>query len=137
MVVVDSTVGLRLAHRESLGARKPALEVSVSSRSNGESEGIGRPPHSGLCQCCVHDRECVYPRADDQPVRFCDEFTPPGSRPPRYPLRNDQDGDSTGRVESVENAEGRLLGLCRMCIHQAECQFPKPEGGVWHCGEFE
>jgi hypothetical protein len=28
-------------------------------------------------------------------------------------------------------------GLCGTCEKRATCTFPKAEGGVWHCEEFE
>ena len=109
-------------------------ELAVSPRSNGGSEDRS-PSHAGLCRCCVHDPDCVYPRAGDRPVLFCDEFTPPETRPQvALPGR---DGGSAGHEPLADVEEGSLLGLCRTCIHRMECLFPKSEGGVWHCGEFE
>jgi len=28
-------------------------------------------------------------------------------------------------------------GLCRNCKKFPKCKFTKPEGGVWHCEEYE
>ena len=30
-----------------------------------------------------------------------------------------------------------LPGLCRNCARLVDCTYPKPEGGVWHCDEYE
>jgi hypothetical protein len=32
---------------------------------------------------------------------------------------------------------GELPGLCRNCARLDDCTYPKPEGGVWHCNEYE
>jgi hypothetical protein len=31
----------------------------------------------------------------------------------------------------------RFKGLCTTCDKRATCTFPKADGGVWHCEEFE
>jgi hypothetical protein len=31
----------------------------------------------------------------------------------------------------------RFMGLCSICEIREACRFPKPEGGVWHCEEYE
>lgn len=28
-------------------------------------------------------------------------------------------------------------GLCKNCATREYCSFPRPEGGVWHCEEYE
>jgi len=30
-----------------------------------------------------------------------------------------------------------LKGLCLTCARKKTCLHPKPEGGVWHCEEYE
>jgi hypothetical protein len=30
-----------------------------------------------------------------------------------------------------------FLGLCRNCENRRTCAFPKPEGGIWHCEEYQ
>jgi len=33
--------------------------------------------------------------------------------------------------------KGESKGLCRNCKKHETCILPKPEGGVWHCKEYE
>jgi hypothetical protein len=49
-------------------------------------------------------------------------------------------GDQTGnenpssRTRSKDPAQ--YEGLCVNCANRANCLFPKPEGGVWHCKDY-
>lgn len=31
----------------------------------------------------------------------------------------------------------RVRGLCANCARDETCEFPRPEGGVWHCADYE
>jgi len=90
---------------------------------------------AGLCRDCVKAGECTFSRHPDHPVRSCDEFE--GANPPRpaptplvvlariFPLEH-----------KPEEAESDLKGLCAQCARRRSCTYPKPAGGVWHCGEL-
>lgn len=39
--------------------------------------------------------------------------------------------------ETYEEEPTQLKGLCKLCEKRATCTYPKPEGGVWHCAEYE
>jgi hypothetical protein len=43
--------------------------------------------------------------------------------------------ESKSRVE--EKDSGQYKGLCRNCKKQKTCLIPKPEGGIWHCEDYE
>ena len=42
-------------------------------------------------------------------------------------------GEQITRHEITEMGHG---GLCMDCEYRNDCTYPKPEGGVWHCGEY-
>lgn len=46
------------------------------------------------------------------------------------------DGQSSIQARRRAPAE-RSKGLCMNCDHRSTCTYPVPEGGVWHCGEYE
>jgi hypothetical protein len=80
----------------------------------------------GLCATCKLASTCTFPRKPGHPVRFCDEF------------------DGEQKVEAAKPKASakkvtvnELKGLCRLCDKAATCTFPKGEGGVWHCEEYE
>jgi hypothetical protein len=40
--------------------------------------------------------------------------------------------------DAVEGTDrGKYMGLCMNCLHRDTCTFPRPEGGVWRCNEYE
>jgi hypothetical protein len=80
----------------------------------------------GLCATCKLAATCTFPRQPGHPVRFCDEF----------------DGEvkveaSKPKASPKKVTVNELKGLCRLCDKAAACTFPKGEGGVWHCEEYE
>jgi len=32
--------------------------------------------------------------------------------------------------------DGEIVDLCATCVKRDTCTLPKPEGGVWHCEEY-
>jgi hypothetical protein len=85
---------------------------------------------TGLCATCDHAPRCTHARASGVPVLECDDASPfviaiaPATgidvvRPAAPPSRT------------------AAKGLCATCVLLANCTYPKLEGGVWHCEEFE
>lgn len=89
----------------------------------------GRQAHSGrylgLCSTCTHSAGCALQNNPEQPVLFCEEFdsSPLAIEPPvSVPKGSASDGN---------------LGLCANCDKRRFCNFLRPEGGTWHCEEYE
>lgn len=84
----------------------------------------------GMCSTCENARDCTHARGAGIPILECDDAPPleiayvspvgvaQGTRAP-IPMR------SAGK------------GLCATCDRRHDCTYPKPEGGVWRCEEFE
>jgi len=95
-------------------------------------KGSGRQSQ-GLCATCVHQAGCTFPRRSDEPVFQCAEFE--GELAPvvlkgAIPV-------FAQRFDESEASGCQAKGLCRTCSKRLSCLFPKPEGGVWHCEEYE
>ena len=41
------------------------------------------------------------------------------------------------QIERAYVAPTGVPGLCRNCARLSNCTYPRPEGGVWHCEEYE
>ena len=55
-----------------------------------------------------------------------------------YPFNGNQI-NLNGRYEADDDMDTTLKkkGLCATCIKLDTCTFPKLEGGVWHCADYE
>ncbi len=111
-------------HQEK-GANMDMTDVLVTEKEKTATPDKIHEP-LGLCKTCKNAATCTFPREAGRPVRFCDEF----------------DGEEKAeevkpKVEVKKTPLNDLKGLCRLCDRAESCTFPKPEGGVWHCEEYE
>ena len=93
--------------------------------------------YKGLCETCVHAKECSYTRDPSRPVLLCEEFE--GERKKqeeksRKSKPRKQEGENRG---AGPNYDPSLKGLCGTCERRDSCTYPRPEWGVWHCDEYE
>jgi hypothetical protein len=103
--------------------------VSIEVRKIGFEE---LRKYGGLCSTCVHASTCGYRRVPLQPVWDCCDFEPEigpvNLSPPLVsPLKSIAEGENPGKH----------AGLCVNCEHRKTCTYPRSEGGVWHCEEYE
>jgi len=87
----------------------------------------------GLCVTCNNASTCSFRASDaERLVWYCELF------------------DCFVKVEEVLEAAKAILdskplekgynkfeGLCMNCARCTTCTFPKPDGGIWHCEEYE
>jgi len=122
------------------GSKRSSARRSTTAPAEHRADtGVaGGSPIQGLCTTCAHAGTCTFPPRQAGPVRFCEEFNGCGTSDSgttistRAPLPNVQriEAHSTGHSAS-------LTGLCVTCEKRTDCTFPKAEGGVWRCEEFE
>jgi hypothetical protein len=90
---------------------------------------------TGLCSTCSNARWCTTIRGKrNMKVMYCeqfDDYEPP--RPKLAALQSNRDD----LLYDDDPARKRSRGLCVTCSRFATCTFIKPEGGVWHCEEYE
>ena len=94
----------------------------------------GNTIYRGLCSTCKHVSTCTFPSDPQRPAFYCEEFeieiAPSGK------TGKDDTRQSTRSLRAAEGSTG-LVGLCSDCKSSQTCVFPKPEGGVWHCEEYQ
>ena len=91
-----------------------------------------KPEPIGLCSCCKSLQTCTFPRDTGRPTLQCEEFD--GIIPSHLkmvPRRKTTD------TLSGKNNFHSPRGLCGLCEIRQACTYPKPEGGVWHCEEYQ
>lgn len=91
-----------------------------------------REEYSGICAICKYAPTCIYPKDPERPVLLCEVFE---AYTPRTIRRN---GSLTTVAQIAEKNDSlQYVGLCANCEKRETCIYPKPEGGVWRCEEYE
>jgi len=87
----------------------------------------------GLCVTCNNSGTCVYRKRRGTDAIYCELYD--GYAIPK----NGHGMKVTGAVMdgSLQAGMTDAKGLCVNCAHRDSCQLAKPEGGVWHCEEYE
>ena len=85
---------------------------------------------AGPCGTCEDHDGSTFQRTAVAPVRSRAELD--GGRPSAARPR-----PAAVRVTPEPPATPRVLGLCGDCRIAATCTLPRPDGGVWHCEEYE
>ena len=94
--------------------------------------------HRGLCAYCRYAFECDFPRDPDIPVFHCEEFEGHNNPQITVSIKNRTDDQAHYNSSDINmESQKKPLGLCSNCELREKCTFPKHEGGVWHCEEYE
>lgn len=90
----------------------------------------------GICTTCNSLGSCSLRSNRRQKIVHCEEFDDrnESNEPPQSPVEGSEPEEDQLEQEPVNS---RLRGLCVNCARASECTFPRPEGGVWHCEEYE
>ena len=116
---------------QKVSKKMPQLEESVSTEIQKITAAEVRV-YWGLCSTCREAPTCTYRKDPRQPVWECDEFE---YETPRMTISAPTDSGVKFTAE-YKNA-GKHKGLCVNCESRETCTYRKPEGGVWHCEEYE
>jgi hypothetical protein len=128
------------------------MHITTSSeRQLSDLPGSGQTRTTGLCSTCNNIADCGYRLARGFDALFCesfDNYTPPSVKPvepsPEFQADKGTENDKAGKPvqrpqprTDDEDPSDKLKGLCINCEHRKDCCLPRPEGGVWHCEEYE
>ena len=122
----------RLVKRDTAAAAEVIGVAKIAVK--GKKKTTSHNPHPGICGQCRLADSCTYPRPDDRPVLECDEFE---GYPMRAAAKVSAIKQGKASVKESENIVSLYRGLCSTCEKRENCNFPKPEGGVWHCEEYQ
>ena len=95
----------------------------------------GNTIYPRLCSTCKHASTCTFPRDPQKPSFYCEEFEIE-TAPPRKTTGDDMSRLNESYAVKVEESV-QLFGLCIDCENRQMCAFLRPEGGVWHCEEYQ
>ncbi len=133
-----------------IGTRRGKMDTFQSSQTHRAAQDREEIPMSesrkylGLCSTCKHSSICTYPRDPNRPVSYCCENEGYEECEGSVSLGLLTSGnifrrpfDSVDTSLNVERDSRIDQGLCKNCANHENCTFPRPEGGVWHCDEYQ
>lgn len=91
--------------------------------------------YRGLCSNCKNASSCTFPRDTEKPTFYCEEFEI--EKPVAISTVGKERPQATEPYVTESNDSTKFIGLCNDCENRHTCVFPKPEGGVWHCEEYQ
>ena len=91
--------------------------------------------YHGLCSNCRNAPSCTFQRDPQKSVFDCEEFEV-ATCPSVKTIRKDEPPETTS-VNAEDEDSGKFIGLCNNCNNRKTCVFPKPQGGIWHCEEYQ
>ena len=89
--------------------------------------------YRSLCSTCRNAKDCTFRKELQRPSLYCEEFEIDTS--PSVNTVEKEKLSPTVSVDAVQDSD-RFIGLCSNCDNRRTCDFPKPEGGIWHCEEY-
>jgi hypothetical protein len=92
--------------------------------------------HLGLCSSCKTASDCHYMKDVKSRVLQCEEFEGYEPRIVKTTGKKLVKTSSNPGSSNEEKDSSNHRGLCNICEDREICNFPKPEGGVWHCEEY-
>ncbi|MCK4752898.1 MAG: hypothetical protein KAS75_05575 [Planctomycetes bacterium] len=87
----------------------------------------------GLCSTCKNTPDCTFKTDLNKPVFYCEQFEV--EKPP--PVIRKEETPSIDSYAAGDEEAAKVIGLCGDCENRKTCVFPKPEGGIWHCEEYQ
>ena len=90
---------------------------------------------SSLCSNCRNASDCTFPKDPQKPSLYCEEFEV--DTPPPVETTREEKSRATASVDAEDKDSGEFIGICSNCDNRRTCTFPKPEGGIWHCEEYQ
>jgi len=88
-----------------------------------------------LCSTCKNILKCTFQRDSQKPVLNCEEFEVEAC--PSVKTAGEEKSPVTTSVNPENEDAGKFMGLCSNCDNRKTCVFPKSQGGIWHCEEYQ
>jgi hypothetical protein len=88
-----------------------------------------------ICSTCRNAPGCTFQKDRPKPSLYCEEFEIDMS--PSVKIAGKEKSPATASVDAEDEELNKFVGLCSNCDNRRTCAFPKPEGGIWHCEEYQ
>jgi len=90
--------------------------------------------YRGLCCSCKNAVGCYFRKHCQKPSFYCEEFEIDSTPFVKTIARAKS---LPTRLPDAEEKASKSFGLCSNCENRKTCVFQKPEGGIWHCEEYQ
>lgn len=87
-----------------------------------------------LCFNCKNAADCINRKDWLEPSLYCEEYEVDIN--PWAAATGSENALAAVEVDAKNEAD-ELIGLCSNCEARTSCVFHKPEGGIWHCEEYQ
>ncbi|MHC4395283.1 MAG: hypothetical protein ACYS1A_06470 [Planctomycetota bacterium] len=91
--------------------------------------------YRSLCSNCRNATDCTFQKDCQKPFLYCEEFEIDIC--PSVETTREEKSAASAPVDAEDEDSDKFIGLCSNCDNCRTCVFPKPEGGVWHCEEYQ
>ena len=91
--------------------------------------------HRSLCSSCKYSGDCAFQKDRQKPILYCEEFEIDTS--PLEKTTEDKKPPFLAALDPEDKDSEKFIGLCTNCNNRKTCVYPKPEGGIWHCEEYQ
>ena len=92
--------------------------------------------NDGICTVCKNSDHCTFSANGKRTVTHCEEWEGFETRQPAE-VKPDLNG-ALGRIIGKGSKDNETsTGLCQYCTLQETCTYPKKEGGIWVCDDYD
>ena len=91
--------------------------------------------YRNICFTCKNAMSCTFQRDPQKSVFDCEEFDTDTCPSVKNTVKDNS--PATVLVDPEDEDSSKFIGLCSNCNNHKACVFPKPQGGIWHCEEYQ
>ena len=89
--------------------------------------------HKKMCEGCSKYDLCTI-RISGKDLEFCEDYEAKNYFNSRsVPISNSNTSESLINNIIINQPKG----ICKNCANLESCLYPRPEGGIWRCEEYE
>lgn len=92
--------------------------------------------NDGICAVCKSSNYCTFSANGKRTVTHCEEWEGFETRQTAAVIP-DLNGALKRIIKQGSGERQTSTGLCQYCTLQETCTYPKKEGGIWVCDEYE
>ena len=92
--------------------------------------------NDGICAVCKNNDSCTFSANGKRTVTHCEEWE--GFEKKQLTAVKPDLNKALNRI--IRQGSGEVetsTGLCKYCAREKTCTYPKKEGGIWICDEYE